>query len=99
MLLKARTAAPAGLGCSGRHARRSQRQVQRSRGLPPLFVAAVEEPETAEEVDAEFDKEDAYRQFEALLDENSVSFASGDKVRSSGVFRPKGGIIRLQSSP
>ena len=84
MLLKSRVAAaPAGLGgcCgTGRHARRSQRQQHFGRGLVPLFVAAVEEPET-EEVEAEFDKEDAYRRFEALLEENSVSFANGDKVR------------------
>jgi hypothetical protein len=43
-----------------------------------VSVASIEEPQTA--VDSGMDKDQAYKTFEALLDEYSVSFATGDKV-------------------
>ena len=44
-----------------------------------MSVAAIEETETVG-ADSDVDREDAYRRFEALLDEYTVSFVTGDKV-------------------
>jgi len=79
-LLKFRVAAGqsafiASTGNVSRHARRSLRVQQR---ITTVSVASIEEPQTA--VDSGMDKDQAYKTFEALLDEYSVSFATGDKV-------------------
>jgi hypothetical protein len=80
-LLKSRVAAGqaafnASTGNVSRHARRSHRAHQR---LNTVSVASIEEPQTAG-MDSDMDKDQAYKTFEALLDEYSVSFATGDKV-------------------
>lgn len=82
-LLKSRVAAGqavfgASTGHGSRHARRAHLSQRRS--LTSVSVAAVDEPQTAG-VDTELDKDEAYRRFESLLDEYTVSFATGDKVR------------------
>ena len=81
-LLKSRVAAGqavfgASTGHVSRHARRAHLSQRRS--LASVSVAAVDEPQTAG-TDTELDKEQAYKMFESLLDEYSVSFATGDKV-------------------
>lgn len=45
-----------------------------------MHAAAIEEPQIAES-DESWDKDEAYRRFEALLDQHSVTFTAGDKVR------------------
>lgn len=80
-LLKSRVAAGqsafiASTGNVSRHARRSHRAQQR---MATVSVASIEEPQTAG-IDSGMDKDQAYKTFEALLDEYSVSFATGDKV-------------------
>jgi hypothetical protein len=50
------------------------------RSAPVARAAMVEELE-AMSTDAAFDKDDAYRRFEALLGEADIAFATGDKVR------------------
>ncbi|KAL4537960.1 hypothetical protein Ndes2526B_g04187 [Nannochloris sp. 'desiccata'] len=86
-LLKSRVAAGqsafiASTGNVSRHARRSHRAQQR---MATVSVASIEEPQTAG-IDSGMDKDQAYKTFEALLDEYSVSFATGDKVTGT-VFR------------
>ena len=83
-LLNARVAAGQAVfgvstGNASRHARRAHRAQQR-RGLTTVSVAAIEETAETAGVDSEFDKEAAYKRFESLLDEYTVSFATGDKV-------------------
>jgi hypothetical protein len=48
--------------------------------MTSVSVASIEEPQVAG-ADSVMDKDQAYKTFEALLDEYSVSFATGDKVR------------------
>lgn len=88
-LLNARVAAGQALstGHGVRHAKRSARPAQR-RGLTTVSVAAVDEPVV------ELDRDAAYKTFESLLDEYTVSFATGDKVGAprgdarTGVYAP-----------
>jgi len=79
-LLKFRLAAShAAFGPSSGHVKHARRQQMRQ-VVSPVAVAAIEEPQTSD-AGYELDKEDAYRRFDSLLDEYSVSFATGDKVR------------------
>lgn len=68
---------------SGWHAIHSRRTVRRSQPLTVRSVA-VEEPETLsiDSQTSDIDKEAAYKQFEALLDQFAVSFTPGEKVGS-----------------
>lgn len=59
-----------------RHATHYQRTHLRT-----VHAAAIEEPQIAE-TDESWDKDEAYRRFEALLDQHSLTFSAGDKVRS-----------------
>lgn len=77
VLLKSRVAAGhAAFGGSNGHVKHARRQAVRQ-GVSTVAVAAIEEPQTSNMLD----KEDAYRRFDSLLDEYSVSFSTGDKVR------------------
>jgi hypothetical protein len=75
-LLNARVAAGQAFstGHVAQHAKRSARPAQR-RGLTSVSVSATAEPVV------ELDRDAAYKTFESLLDEYTVSFATGDKVR------------------
>lgn len=64
-----------GSTANARHARKVHRPQQRL-GMTSVAVAAVEDPQTS----SDLSKEEAYQRFEALLDEYTVSFATGDKV-------------------
>lgn len=72
-----------------KHAIRAQRQQLRT-----VSAAALEEPQTAES-DSEWNKEEAYRKFESLLDQHSVSFTAGDKVCGRFLTVARSGIFLI----
>lgn len=77
-------AAPAAFKSGSKNCRRQRQQLRRQQ-LAPLAVAAIEEPAAAEageagDGDLEWDREAAYARFEALLDQHTFSYQTGDKV-------------------
>lgn len=76
-----RSRAPAAAGAAAPLARGNASTSGAARRAAPVARAAMVEELEAMSTDAAFDKDDAYRRFEALLGEADIAFATGDKVR------------------
>lgn len=70
---------PSAFGLGTGHVKHATRPAR----LPsPMFVAAVEEPQTSSDIDEGIDRDALYARFESLLGDYAVSLSQGDKVRS-----------------
>lgn len=89
-----RSRAPAAAGAAAPLARGHGTSTVPARRAAPVARAAMVEELEAMSTDAAFDKDDAYRRFEALLGEADIAFATGDKVR-----RARSSGARNRASP